>query len=448
MQALLHLHYVPTIFARGGGGGSGGDDGGLGIVLVGYVPMHFLGAWLRKFIKKHELASMALQVVGWVVMLVYAVLLIVLFRGWGFLMAIGAPLGMGAGLYGWFGKLTQSKKTKAALAAAVKNDGAWDEARLTAMTTEVFNRFQQDWSNLNAEAMKAYMTPQYQYHNALMVYALQLAGRRNLVNNPKIGQVTVVDIHDAADNSQDVALIGVQASASDQLVDTATNSVIFTDSKPFTEFWRFQRSGEGWLLSGIQQATTSSWRTSPALEQFATQQGYYYSPDWGWLLIPSRGQLFGDAKFGTSDINNHVIGLYKQQLLVQLYTYLPKPQSSGKNYLIAQANLPKHYGNIVVRRKGGLLQFGGIRGLHEVSTEWPDFNKKYQVFATSSEQATSLELLHPSYMQQLEALAFEVSIEVVDNVVYLYTEVKSIGDASQYQTMLALLHAAFNEMRL
>ncbi|MGH7241787.1 MAG: DUF3137 domain-containing protein, partial [Candidatus Saccharimonadales bacterium] len=84
----------------------------------------------------------------------------------------------------------------------------------------------------------------------------------------------------------------------------------------------------------------------------------------------------------------------------------------------------------------------------EVSTEWPDFNKKYQVYATSPEQATSLELLNPKYMEQLEAVPFEVNIEVVDNVVYLYAAEGSVVQPEHYQTMLDLLQLAFKEMRL
>lgn len=50
-------------------------------------------------------------------------------------------------------------------------------------------------------------------------------------------------------------------------------------------------------------------------------------------------------------------------------------------------------------------------------------------------------------MEQLEALPFEVNIEVVDNVVYLYTDERGTSP-EVYQTMLDLLQKAFKEMRL
>jgi len=88
----------------------------------------------------------------------------------------------------------------------------------------------------------------------------------------------------------------------------------------------------------------------------------------------------------------------------------------------------------------------GIRGLEKVETEWTQFNDKYEVFASSAEQATSFELLNPTYMEQLEALPFEVSIEVVDNIIYLYTD-ELTATLEVYEAMLDLVNKAFKELR-
>lgn len=95
-----------------------------------------------------------------------------------------------------------------------------------------------------------------------------------------------------------------------------------------------------------------------------------------------------------------------------------------------------------------------IKDLNKLSTEWGDFNKKYDVFASNAEQATSFELLNPTFMEKLEAVPFEVNIEVVDNVVYLYADeaeskvTTSAYDAQRYEVMLGLLKDAFKEMRM
>lgn len=448
MSTLFDL-LIPTDFARGGGGGSGGGGGGGGgsiIFLVGYVPMHWLGAFLRKF-GKNPVASVLQQVVGWCAAIAYSILVIAGSHLIGSLVALGALAGMAAGLYNWIGKAKQSKLVKGRLTAAAQADSAWDETKLTEYATATFMRYQADWSNLNAEAMKAYLTPAFQHHSALLLYALQLLARKNIMSDITVEQAVITDAKDDLDNSRDSFTIAFNATATDQLLDTRTNTVLFTDPNTFTEYWRFTRSGSTWQLADIHQATAALQPIRQMdLEQFAQANGYFYSVDMGWLLIPAKGQFFGTAKFGTSDINNHVIGLYNNQILVQIYSYTPSADTS-KTYLLAQMNLPgKTYGQIIVRQKKKLNLFG-IRGLEKVSTEWIEFNGKYEVYAASAEQATSFELLSPTFMEQLAAAPFEVNLEVVDNVVYFYSDEREANIAN-YQAMLQILYAAFKEMRM
>ena len=450
MSGILGLGLVQLnhIIAFAGGGGSGGGGGGL-IFLIGYVPMHLLGAFIRKA-KNHEEKWVMGQVIAWVITGAFTIFLLVLGAygsGLFIISAIGAPIGMGAGLYSWFGKIRTNKKTKAALAVAAQSDAAWDEDALISHATKVFLQYQKDWSNYDTASMASYMTPNYHNHATLMAEALKMASRRDAVNDPVVTAADIISIYDSTDNSQDEVIVGFSATANDQLIDTRDDKVLYTD-KNATEFWRFFRSGDTWLLDGIQPATANQWSANLSLEQFAKDNGYYYSLDWGYLLLPSRGQLFGEGKFGVSDINNHVIGVYNNNI-IQLYTYSPKPGAAGgKTYLVAQTTIPRSYGEILVRHKSGIHLFG-VRGLNQISTEWPDFNKKYDVYATNAEQATSLELLEPVYMEQLEALSFEVNINVVDNVVYLYAQVKTVNvSVDYYQGLLTVLQKAFQQMRM
>ncbi len=435
-------------FARAGGGGSGGSSGGGGegiFIILGYLPMHFVGAALRKRMPAQNGVSAVAQVIGWVIAMVYAVFWSFFWQGIGVFIGLAAFVGIAAGLYNWFAKLKQSKQTKAQLTAAADRDGAWDESRLVEFAKAAFVRYQADWSKLDAAAMQVYLTPRYAYHAALLMAILSSMGRRNLMEDVRIVDAQIIDIHDAEDNTQDRFTAGVTAAAQDRLVRASDGSVIFADSNTFTEYWHFVRNGEGWLLDGITQQTADPGSENMQMRSFAEQQGYYYSEDMGWLFIPERGQLFDGAKFGTSDINNHIVGLYNNQLLVQLYSYVKNPQANPKSNVIAQLNVPKQYGNIVVRRKKAFQM--GIRGLERVETEWTQFNKKYEVFATNYELATSFELLDPTYMEQLESLPFEVAIEVVDNVIYLYAD-EMLTSIEIYATMLDLAQKAFKEMRL
>lgn len=440
------------LFARAGGGGSGGSGGGsgggggggllAGIAMIGFVPAYCIGSALRKHIGQEGTRFVAANAIGFVLIVITFALIA---RGWvGVTIAFGALVGMVTGLYEAFNKIKQSKFLCDKLTQASAADPVWNEQQIIDHAKQVFLRYQSDWAKQDSEAIKAYTTENYAYHAGLMIYTLQLMNRTNQMLDIVVNDAEVVDMLDSPDDSQDTVTIGFSASAKDSLIDNTTNQTLFTDNSMFTEYWRFRRHGKDWLLDGVDQATANPAMYNPQIDQFARQNNYCYSADMGWLFIPKRGQLFNGAQFGTSDINNHVVGLYKESLLVQLYTYQRATDSSS--VVIAQINVPKDYGQIIVRRKK-MMRFGGVRGLEKVEMEWGKFNELYEVYASNTDQAASFELLNPTYMEQLAALGFEVSIEVVDNVIYLHTSEQG-ADIAVYQTMYDLAQKAFKEMRL
>jgi hypothetical protein len=159
--------------------------------------------------------------------------------------------------------------------------------------------------------------------------------------------------------------------------------------------------------------------------------------------MPNRGAIFGPAGFGNADINNHVVGYYKDKV-IEFYSYEPKAGAGMQPITVAQAILPKKYDDILVTEKSWYGFKPKMKGLNKIETESVDFNKKFAVWAANQDQATSFELLATNFMERIYALEFEVNIEVVDNVLYLYSPSKQIA----YQDMLEVLVWAFNEMKL
>jgi hypothetical protein len=68
------------------------------------------------------------------------------------------------------------------------------------------------------------------------------------------------------------------------------------------------------------------------------------------------------------------------------------------------------------------------------------------VFATDMDKVTSFELLNPKFMADLYDKNLKVEIEVVDNVVYLYSKVGA--NEVRYADMLDILKQAFRELKL
>ncbi|HSX46682.1 MAG TPA: hypothetical protein VLF87_01680 [Patescibacteria group bacterium] len=455
------------LFARGGGGGSGGGGGGGGgggsggggggivalFVLVGYMPTHAAGIWFRSHLINparviFSIATTCIFVAFW-----FAVAAVGL-KGWGVILGILAFAGGIGGYYGW-GEKAISKLTRRAqadLQQAATTDKAWNAEDLTQYVQGVFVSFQQDWSAFNVEHMKTYLSENYLAHISLMLEALKLRQRRNQVDSPRLLSTPLpTQVQDFPDNSQDNVTFAITGAADDKLIETVDSQEqqLFEDKSSFTEYWHFIRQGNTWLLDNISQQTANIMMLRSSIIEFASTNGLYYSADWGWLLLPRRGVLFKGGKFGVSDINNHTIGRYKD-IIVELYTYLPNPnvQSSNREqYVIAQVALPKRYDDLIVQAREGLLSDMFQRtpkGYNKMSLEWQDFNKRYVVYATNVEQVTAFELLHPVYMEKLFTLPFKVSIEVVDNVVYLHTKDKK----ADYAVMYEILKAAFDEMKL
>lgn len=433
--------------ARGGGGGSGGGDdgGGGGIAMLGYLPCHFASSLATKHI-----SMVAGLIVGGVVAVAVTIaafaLLLPFFPFEAVLVMIGAIIGVVTGSQNVFGKIKAAvKKTRQKVTAAASKDPAWQEASLQQTITTTFTQFQQDWSTFNLDRIRTYTTPKYFQHVSLMLSALHLMGRQNVAREPQLQSTFIADMQDNADNSKDHFTAVITAKADDQLIDIKDNNkLLYADKSSFTEYWHFVRDDHTWRLDSIEQATADASELHGPIYQFAAENNMFYSLDWGWLLLPKRGVLFGQAKFKTSDINNHVIGQWNG-IMVQLYTYRPVAQNTSfPNYQIAQITLPKSYGGIIIKHKQ-LFNFAP-RGYQKITFEWPDFNQRYVVYATDMDKVTSFELLNPKFMADLYDKELKVNIEVVDNVVYLYSKVTA--GVTKYPQMMMILQQAFRELKL
>jgi hypothetical protein len=401
------------LLARGGGGGSsGGSSGGSGIIVIPIIIIGVIVSWYRR--KKRIAAAKHLQ------------------------------------------KTAQQK------------DASWSDEIIQKRASEVFATFQQDWSNLDSTRMKAYMTPRYRVHMQLMLQALQKMHRRNDMQQVVLGSATLFGVEDSPVDELDRFNVEIKAQAQDRLLDETTGAVLHSSDKPFEEVWHFERENKAWMLDAITQVSRDGWLVNytPKIDSryhdFATRNHFYYNADFGWLLLPLHGILFGGASFGYSDVNHHVIGEY-HKVLVQFFEYVPyikgkvslkdqlryfyKSRVSSVPYTVAHATLPKDYSNIIVRRRTPLSFFSFTpRGMTKVKLEWQQFNSTFDVFASDIDKVNSLELLHPAFMESLANIPTKakVNIEIVGSDLYFFTT----DSTADYQLMLDLLKEAFDEMKM
>lgn len=448
------INEILVLFARAGGGGSG-SSGGYLLFAIPVVVSGGVASFVKRKTRSKIAGFLAGVVVGSVVSLLY------LFDISWFIGAIFATL-VGAGAAVFIDKLgvfrQGSEKAKSDVYQASINDPLWQPDNITNYAKQVFERFQHDWSNLDYESIRKYTTQRYSNHIGLIMQALRQMGRKNIVDKVRINEVIFADAHDDINNQSDRVSVAFLADADDRLIEVDTGKNILRKEDEFAERWNFVREGNEWKLDGINQPTEDVSTLIGSLNKFAKDNGMYFSLDWGRLLLPKGGNLFLPRYFNSADVNNHVIGVWDDGILVQLYTCVLKNGNGftdeGKNkdkinYIIGQLMLPKSYGGILIDRDDNSIFKKRVIspiGYKKVEMEWGDFNKRYTIYATNKDQAASFELLNPSFMAWLYDQDIKVNIEVVDNVMYLYAKLSA--NEQHYEAMLEILKRSHKELKM
>lgn len=455
------LSIMFTHIARAGGGGSSKGGSGSGVFFLGYIIMFSIGNVVKKILPRT-----AELIVGGIIGALISILVLVLgIMGHTFgstIFAIvfiaGIWTGWASSFYGVWERITKkSKITAQQIDAASQSDTSWNRVNLENHCKNVFMKFQADWSTFNVNSMQTYLTASCFSHNRLLLQAIYQLGRTNSMSNVVIEKCMIFEMHDDQDNSKDSFTVAFEAKANDQLINKQ-GTVLYTDTKSFTEYWKFIKHENTWLLDIITQDTDNSTSYNATIQNFAVQNNMYYSSDMGWLLLPERGVLMGSGKFGSSDINNHVIGTYRG-LLTQFYTYSSNVgNTNNATWLISQVTLPKSYGGILIQPKRNV--FSKTFDKHRLRVpknytkhtfEWPDFNNRYEVYATDRDQLATFELVNPKFMEYLYDNSPDFGIEVAENTAYLYQAVdfdSSLISDTHYKKMLDIILQAYKELKI
>ena len=135
-------------------------------------------------------------------------------------------------------------------------------------------------------------------------------------------------------------------------------------------------------------------------------------------------------------------------LLVQLYTYAETPgQYASSYYIVGQINVPKDYLGVIVKSREFKSGKKPDKSYEKFELEWNKFNDRYEVYAASRDALPAFELLNPKFMEFLYGKNPSYSLEVVDNVIYIYANIKNITE-QDYIDMLAVLRAAYDELKM
>lgn len=347
----------------------------------------------------------------------------------------------------WTGYWEKKNRVIKRVEDAAVYSNLWDIKRMSDRALEVFAAFKKDWADGNIEATKNYATDFFYNRKSLEMAVLNSRAKKKIINS----QVLFTSIYDAAAGSnsdgQDKFTINLWGWFNGVLEDLNDKKNV-SSSFYFLERWSFVRIDDEWMLDSIDVISQVKFVQDLKLKSFAEQNGFYFGQEFAWLINQKKGVILSNATIPKSLVINHVIGSFNDKI-VEFYNVPPgchdifiDADISYSGYLVAQSVLPKSYHDIFVKRKSALT-FKNFSWLRKIETESNDFNRKFDLWADSRDQVNSFELLAPDFMEKIYNLPFDLSIEVVDNFLFLYLRNDKSVD---YQQVLEILSCAFREM--
>lgn len=321
------------------------------------------------------------------------------------------------------------------------------EKRIHMAAEHIFKSYQEDWSEFRIDDIKTFATDRYFIHASLMLELLKNMHRANKVSQLRVHKVNLMTPINEKTTLPAKVRIAFVFSGLDEVVEDRGGKLYSEYASYASEIWNFIYDGQTLKLDGISQPTESAPHLVKSLATFADQNHLFYSPDWGRYCLPKRGLIFGGASMKISDINNHVIGK-RGDLLIQLYTYSGTPSSyTSDYYIVGQINVPKDYLGVVVKSRKFKTSRKPDQTYEKFEMEWPDFNKRYDVYAASRDALPAFELLNPKFMEFLYSKNPSYNLEVVDNVIYIYAKLKHVTE-KDYVDLLEVLRAAYDELKM
>ncbi|MBQ6460854.1 DUF3137 domain-containing protein [Candidatus Saccharibacteria bacterium] len=328
---------------------------------------------------------------------------------------------------------------------ANKNNSTPPEKWIHLEAKRIFESYQADWTALDGAKIATYTTNHYHEHAELMLDLFRKLHRYNKVSKLKVHYVILNQpVNDQTQLPAKLTATFIFGGL-DQVIDTSNNKMLYSANVPSAEeTWTFIYDGTTLKLDGISQPTESAPHLIRSLAAFADENHLFYSPDWGRYALPSRGLIFGGNSMKISDINNHIIGKWGNNL-IQLYTYAETPGNPSSYYLVGQINVPKEYFGVIVESKKYKTTKRPDKSYEKFELEWPDFNNRYNVYAAKRDALPAFELLNPKFMEYLYDKKLNYNIEVVDNVIYIFANVRNATEEN-YAELLDILNYAYKEL--
>ena len=170
----------------------------------------------------------------------------------------------------------RAAQAEALLRRLAASDPAWSAKAIEARVRETFFKVQHAWTKRDQEEARAYMTDALYREHKMQTDQMIRDHQRNMLSDITLSETSVIGVNDSMDDTADCFWVWMQGSMIDYVVDTERDKVIRGEQKQpthFHEIWRFDRSGDTWLLAEIKQANASGLSAVKRMRAVSTSLG-------------------------------------------------------------------------------------------------------------------------------------------------------------------------------
>lgn len=151
--------------------------------------------------------------------------------------------------------LNKTKDTKRIIRRLKRLDSSYSDSNLQKRVEETYFKLQEAWTKMDVNISKEYMSDNiYNIHNTKLSW-MRIKYKRNILENIQLISATPVSIKHYKDNSKDVVWFNIHGSMIDYIINVNTNDILegSTKRKSFTEFWKFIKVEDKWVIDKILQ---------------------------------------------------------------------------------------------------------------------------------------------------------------------------------------------------
>ncbi len=152
----------------------------------------------------------------------------------------------------------KSKKSKKTLLLASNRDSVWDLETIKSHTFDVFCKTQKAWENRSLGSVKSLISKELYDDLDLKITELRKEGKKNILEEITVNQITLLSCLDFKDNSKDEYMAQIDGQMIDYTIDDKGHAIIENQSKSmagFTDCYEFIRKENKWILNKIYNDT-------------------------------------------------------------------------------------------------------------------------------------------------------------------------------------------------